>query len=539
MSRLNTALSEFREFKNRPSVKSNLSTTLNGVKKKVVILVPTTRDPQKRWRITVFLLKLVWSARASGSMVTGAFISLLTIFAEHPAQMIRALSNDPDLEAQIAEIKDAPDDKPLLATRGQNLKAEEDMYQRIAQAGPTGYSDDFPFANSRPQDIEATNTEQLQIGIASITMQIWVLLSKAVTAPDNAPDAEGRRWVKFLQQKRVVKDYQLSSEWLNQARDYISADLSIRRFMVEILLEIRRTSGIKSRIVQMIDDIGNYIQEAGMAGFFLTIKYGIETRYPTLALNEFQSDLNTVLDLMKAYKEFGERAPFMVILEESAQTKFAPGNYTLLWSYAMGVGSALDSSMANLNFTRNYLMMNYFRLGQDTVIKMEGNLDQNMANELGVTSGQVEAVRALLNQEGTTKTPGNMPNKSFVVSDVLFDDEGAEGGASSDEEERAKPPIRRGRERSRSRPPVQPPPRQVITPAMKKQPSAEAKNIFAGKVSKIMAASKNRRQDLEDEGYNESRQNDEDIEQIRPTRSQLVYTNTSKGRTDMDVMNDA
>uniref|UniRef100_A0AAU7E3A7 Nucleocapsid n=1 Tax=Lophuromys rat paramyxovirus TaxID=3141883 RepID=A0AAU7E3A7_9MONO len=430
MSRLNQALSEFREFKNKSTVKGNLNTALGGIRKKVVILVPNTQSPIKRWRITMFLLKLAWSVKASGSVITGAFLSLLTIFAEHPAQMIRALSNDPDLEAQIVEVKDTNDDEPALATRGNRMDKEEQVYKEIAKAGPSGQGDAYPFARGKEDDLVVKTTEDLQIAIASITLQIWVLLTKAVTAPDNAPDAENRRWVKFLQQRRVDKDYQLASGWLSFARETIAGDLSIRRFMVEILLEIRRSTGVKSRIIQMIEDVGNYIQEAGMAGFLLTIKYGIETRYPTLALNEFQGDLSTVLELMKAYKDFGERAPFMVILEESAQTKFAPGNFPLLWSYAMGVGSALDASVSNLNYMRSYLMMNYFRLGQDTVIKMEGNLDPLTASELGVTPEQAAAVRNVLSKEINTKPSGSMPNKSFVVSDLEVPEE------EEDEEEK-------------------------------------------------------------------------------------------------------
>ncbi|UQM99613.1 nucleocapsid protein [Meliandou lophuromys virus] len=418
MSRLNQALNDFREFKNKSTAKGSLNTALGGIRKKVVILVPNTQSPVKRWRITLFLLKLAWSIKSSGSVITGAFLSLLTIFAEHPAQMIRALSNDPDLEAQIIEVKDAEDDEPSLATRGNKLDKEEKVYKEIAKAGPSGQGDSYPFARHKEEDIAVKTTEDLQVAIASVTLQIWVLLTKAVTAPDNAPDAENRRWVKFLQQRRVDRDYQLSSGWLSFARETIAGDLSIRRFMVEILLEIRRSTGVKSRIIQMIEDVGNYIQEAGMAGFFMTIKYGIETRYPTLALNEFQGDLATVLELMRAYKEFGERAPFMVILEESAQTKFAPGNFPLLWSYAMGVGSALDASVSNLNYMRSYLMMNYFRLGQDTVIKMEGNLDPLVAAELGVTADQALAVKGVLAKDIQTKTTGTVPNKSFVVSEI-------------------------------------------------------------------------------------------------------------------------
>ncbi|BBG92168.1 nucleocapsid protein, partial [Feline paramyxovirus 163] len=254
------------------------------------------------------------------------------------------------------------------------------------------------------------------------------LLTKAVTSPDTARDSEQKRWIKFLQQRRVDADYKLQNRWLDIARVKMASDISIRRFMVEILIEVRRSTGVKGRIIEMIADVGNYIEETGMAGFFLTIKYGIETRYPALALNEFQGDLTTVMNLMKTYKSLGEKAPFLVILEDSAQTKFAPGNYPLLWSYAMGIGTTLDRAMNNLNFNRGYLEPGFFRLGQDVVNSSEGSVDNMMAKELNLTQEQILSLKAMIknNDQALNQSGGSQRRLGFsstspfeITSDIL------------------------------------------------------------------------------------------------------------------------
>ncbi|UOL48926.1 nucleocapsid protein [Wufeng Myotis altarium paramyxovirus 1] len=396
MSGIFEALRDLKDFKNGPIKTGLLHGSLNGIRKKVIIPVPANTTPAGRWAALKFLLALVWSGKASGAVSTGAFLSLLTFFAEQPSQMLKTLINDPDLEAHIVELTMGDDMAPKFASRGLDMSQQQTKYQEIAKAGPKQLSEPDPFARPDVWKSEIRTTEELQKVVNTVTMQIWILLTKAVTAPDTARESEQKRWIKFIQQRRVSDLYRLKNEWLNIARDKISADISIRRLMVAILIAINKSSGVKSRLLQAIADIGNYISETGMAGFFLTIKFGIETRYPVLALNEFQGDLTTMINLMKLYKEQGDNAPYLVILEESVQTKFAPGMYPILWSFAMGVGVALDKSMNNLNFNRPFLDPNYFRLGQETVHRMEGNVDTRMAESLGLTQDQIDNLRDLV-----------------------------------------------------------------------------------------------------------------------------------------------
>ncbi|UOL48934.1 nucleocapsid protein [Jingmen Myotis davidii paramyxovirus 1] len=408
MTNLFDALKDLKDFKNGPVKGGTLHGSLGGIRKKVIIPVPSDNNPTSRWNSLKFLLNLTWSGKASGAVSTGAFLSLLTFFAEQPSQMLKTLIDDPDLEAHIIDMSVNPELVPKFASRGLDMTVQETKYFEIARSGPSPGIDANPFARQETYDTEIRTTEELQKAISTVTIQIWILLTKAVTAPDTAKESEQKRWIKFVQQKRVDEFYKLKNDWLKFAREKISSDISVRRLMVTILITINKSSGTKSRLLQAISDIGNYISEAGMASFFLTIKYGIETKYPTLALNEFQGDLTTMMQLMKLYKEQGDIAPYLVILEESVQTKFAPGMYPILWSYAMGVGVALDKSMNNLNFNRTFLDANFFRLGQETVHRLEGNIDTKMAESLGLTEDQVSGLKELVKGE-TNKAVTSAP----------------------------------------------------------------------------------------------------------------------------------
>lgn len=446
MAQLIEGLSNFRLFKNNPPKSGILSNVLGGIRKKVIILIPGTSDPELRWDLLVLTLMLIWSHTSPGSVITGAFFTLLSLFADQPAQLLRTVGNDPDIEAQFIEVTLTGKGDLKLSSRGADLSEQKRKYEEIAAAGPERESDPNPFAKLKIRDFTVRTTELLQQAVGTVTLQIWILLTKAVTAPDTARDSEQRRWIKYIQQKRADDEFRLKSRWLDVARNRIASDISVRRLMVEILVEINKIQGTKSRIVEMIADVGNYIAETGMAGFHLTIKYGIETRYPALALNEFQSDLTTLIQLMKLYQEQGEKAPYLVLLEDSVQTKFSPGNYPLLWSYAMGVGTAIDRAMNGLNYNRPYLEPGYFKLGQDIVNKMEGSVDTKIAAELGLTGEQIAELKSITQAGGQERSvaPSRSRTSRFVpVTVSTLEDKSSTSSSdeSDDDVPRPKPTI--------------------------------------------------------------------------------------------------
>ncbi|QZU27222.1 nucleocapsid protein [Boe paramyxovirus] len=414
-------IKEFKHFKNNPYKSGILHPSLSGIKQKVIVLVPGDQNINARWRLLLLSLGLIWSYMSPESVIIGAYLTLLTLFSDQPALMLKSMTNDPDIEVQLLDVVLSDTDEIKFSSRGMDLKDQEEAYAIMAESGPDQQSDANPFITESVYTKTIPNVSKFQDAISSVTLQVWVLLSKAVTAPDTARDSEQRRWVKYLQQRRVKSEYKLKPKWLDVARDKMAENISVRRLMVEILIEINRATGSKSRIIEMIADVGNYVAETGMAGFFLTIKYGLETRYPALALNEFQGDLSTLQQLMQLYKEQGERAPYLVLLEDSVQTKFAPGNYPLIWSYAMGVGTSLDKSMNNLNFNRNYLEPLFFKLGQDTVTKLEGNIDRSIAKELNLDESQIQNLKDVVRPDLTQQAQSGFRSKTshFAIEPIL------------------------------------------------------------------------------------------------------------------------
>ncbi|WJL29498.1 nucleocapsid protein [Ninorex virus] len=409
----------------RPSAATAALTT------KIAVYNPASRRNTVRWDIILFCMKIIQAAAASVALKIGAAITLLSSYAENPGAMIRSLINDPDIEVVIVDVADFVGGVPDLQRRGQAADRQQRNFRDLV--GNVNIDDAFIHPNVLGTRMEATS--RLNNAIASILAQIWILITKAVTAPDTAEESEAKRWAKYVQQRRVDPMYQLTVNWLRVMRELMSRELSVRKYMVEILIDVKRSGGERGRIAEMIADIGNYVEEAGMAGFFLTVKYGVEMRYPFLAYNDFQADLAKVRSLMREYEEIGAKAPYLVLLENAQQTRFAPGNYSLLWSFAMGVGMALDRSMGALNINRTYLEPLYFRLGQELAKARSGTVDKKLAEELRLTDAQIDDLRDLMIElsagRGEAQQPvreGRFNVAGDLLPDIQEDDDDQLGG---------------------------------------------------------------------------------------------------------------
>lgn len=389
MSDIFNETQSFRNYQSNLGRDGRASAATTTLTTKVRIFVPANNNPNLRWRLTLFLMDVVRSPASAESMKVGAGISLVSMYAEKPGALVRALLNDPDVEAIIIDVYGFDEGIPIMERRGDKATDDMDSLRKIVKAAHDFSRGRSLFVDQRVQDIVMSDMGSFVNAITSIETQIWILIAKAVTAPDTAEESEGRRWAKYVQQKRVNPLFLISPQWINDMRSLIAASLSLRKFMVELLMEAKKGRGTKGRIMEIVSDIGNYVEETGMAGFFATIKFGLETKFPALALNELQSDLNTMKSLMILYRSIGPKAPFMVLLEDSIQTKFAPGSYPLLWSFAMGVGTTIDRAMGALNINRSYLEPVYFRLGQQSAKHQAGNVDKEMAEKLGLTEDQI------------------------------------------------------------------------------------------------------------------------------------------------------
>ncbi|ACL97353.1 nucleocapsid protein [Nariva virus] len=438
-----SALKDFKEAKLCIKTDKIAKGAITAIKRKVAVIVPGQEGSKPRWKLLKMLLGVIWSDEASPSVITGALLSMIALMSENPASMVRRLCTDPDLSITIVEFTLNAEGEPVFASRGVNYQEQMAQYMRMANNPPGRAQNDVPFEDEDAWEQDDIPMDEFMVANMTVQIQLWTLLIKAVTAPDTARDGELRRWIKYAQQRRVVSFYKLNTIWLNITRGHLAADLSVRRFMVRTLIEIQRMGGNKGRLLEAIADIGNYIEESGLAGFHLTIRYGIETRYSALALNEFQGDLATIERLMKMYLEMGPSAPYMVLLEESVQTKFAPGNYPLLWSYAMGVGAALDRAMANLNFNRPYLDHGLFRLGQRVVRQMEGSVDQHMARELGMTSEDHGRLQRMIQGMGTRGAGDIDEYQQGEFQVASLDDDEPKSGQSAKQVQSQRPTLLR------------------------------------------------------------------------------------------------
>nr|AYR16876.1 nucleoprotein [Morbillivirus ceti] len=423
MATLLRSLALFKRNKDRTPIIAGSGGAIRGIKHVIIVPVPGDSSITTRSRLLDRLVRLAGDPYISGPKLTGVMISILSLFVESPSQLIQRITDDPDVSIRLVEVVQS--EKSLsgltFASRGANMEDEADDYFSIQAAGEGDTRGTNWFENKEIVDIEVQDPEEFNILLASILAQIWILLAKAVTAPDTAADSEMRRWIKYTQQRRVVGEFRLDKGWLDAVRNRIAEDLSLRRFMVALILDIKRTPGNKPRIAEMICDIDTYIVEAGLASFILTIKFGIETMYPALGLHEFSGELTTIESLMNLYQQMGETAPYMVILENSIQNKFSAGSYPLLWSYAMGVGVELENSMGGLNFGRSYFDPAYFRLGQEMVRRSAGKVSSSLAAELGITAEDaklVSEIAAQANDDRANRAIGPRQNQiSFLHPD--------------------------------------------------------------------------------------------------------------------------
>nr|AFC87751.1 nucleocapsid protein [Peste des petits ruminants virus] len=453
MATLLKSLALFKRNKDKAPTASGSGGAIRGIKNVIIVPIPGDSSIITRSRLLDRLVRLAGDPDINGSKLTGVMISMLSLFVESPGQLIQRITDDPDVSIRLVEVVQSTRSQSGLtfASRGADLDNEADMY--FSTEGPSSGSKKNWFENREIIDIEVQDAEEFNMLLASILAQVWILLAKAVTAPDTAADSELRRWVKYTQQRRVIGEFRLDKGWLDAVRNRIAEDLSLRRFMVSLILDIKRTPGNKPRIAEMICDIDNYIVEAGLASFILTIKFGIETMYPALGLHEFAGELSTIESLMNLYQQLGEVAPYMVILENSIQNKFSAGAYPLLWSYAMGVGVELENSMGGLNFGRSYFDPAYFRLGQEMVRRSAGKVSSVIAAELGITAEEAKLVSEIASQTGDERTVrGTGPRQAQVSFLQHKTDEGESPTPATREEVKAAIPNgSEGRDTKRTR----------------------------------------------------------------------------------------
>lgn len=401
---------------------------LETLRPSIRVFVANNNDPTIRAKLLLFNLRILMSNNARESHKTGALLSMFSLPAAAMRNHIKLAMRSPEANIEIVEINGfegrtfqiIPDARSTLS------RAEVLAYAALAEDMPDTLNRGTPFINADIEDMSYDETEAFLDLCYSVLMQAWIVTCKCMTAPDQPPVSIDKRLAKYQQQGRINPRYILQPEARRLIQNAIRRSMVVRHFLTSELQMAQSKSLFANRYYAMVGDIGKYIEHSGMGGFFLTLKYGLGTRWPTLALAAFSGELAKLKALMIHYQNLGPAARYMALLESPQLMSFAPAEYPLMYSYAMGIGTVLDANMKNYAFGRSYLNPQYFQLGVETARKQQGAVDNRTAEDLGMTPADKAELTATLAKLTLGKhAAGRQP----LLDPFAGADGGAAGGA--------------------------------------------------------------------------------------------------------------
>nr|UWX07991.1 nucleocapsid protein [Avian paramyxovirus 14] len=382
----------------QPQKKRVDATGTSLLKVTIPVCITMSDEMEERYALAMLAMRWISSANAPDAVRIGAMITVLSLHAGNMRSHAMLAARSPDSEIQILEVEEIDNDNKTIRFSGRSGVPDGRARQLFALAIDTmsGCANGSPFINGGiEQNPPGDMTELLEM-IHSMAAQVWIAAMKSMTAPDSATESEARRTAKYAQQGRINKATLVHPAVRAEFTRLVRKAMVLRAFMIQEIRRASSMSGEHSRYYAMVGDMGAYFRNQGLASFFLTLRFGVGTRFPALAISALSADLKKVKSLIKLYQQKGDNAAFMAFLEDPQMMDFAPGNYTLLYSYAMGVGSILESSVGKYQFARTFLNETFFRLGIDTAQKHQSSLDEETANELGLTKEARQSVKELV-----------------------------------------------------------------------------------------------------------------------------------------------
>ncbi|AHH02035.1 nucleoprotein [Sosuga virus] len=362
----------------------------------IKVFVINTPDPNLRYRMMCFCLRLVVSNSARTGQRHGALMTLLSLPTAVMQNHFRTAERSPDCQIERIEVdgfepgtyRIRPNARTPL-TVGEVVALEE-----MADDIPEALANNTPFIDANTEMEDCDETEKFLEAIYSTLIQVWIMVCKSMTNFDQPTGSDERRVAKYQQQGRLNQHYLLQGEVRRRIQVAIRESLPIRQFLVNELQIASNQGPITGKYYAMVADIGKYIMNAGMGGFFMTIRFALGQKWPPLALAAFSGEIVKIKSLMLQYRRLGERAKYMALLEMSEMMDFAAANFPLLYSYAMGIGSVQDPQMRGYAFGRPYLNAAFYQLGVETANQQQGSVDKEMAEELGLTEADKRAMAA-------------------------------------------------------------------------------------------------------------------------------------------------
>ncbi|AUJ87602.1 nucleoprotein [avian paramyxovirus 20] len=381
------------------------------------VCVTLSQEPSERWNLACLNLRWLASDAATLPMKQGAILSLLSLHSDNMRAHASLAARSADASLAILEVDEVDFNNAVLRFNPRSGVSDRRAQQLlgIADDMPKTCSNSHPFVDDDTEFNEPLDLAETIERIRGVAAQVWVAAIKCMTAPDTAAESELKRLARFQQQGRLSKRVMVHSSIRTEFLRVVRSSLVIRQFMVAEFKRAASLGGETSQYYAMVGDISLYVKNSGLTAFFLTLRFGIGTHYPTLAMSVFSGELKKMAALIKLYKMKGENAAYMAFLEDSDMGNFAPANYSTLYSYAMGVGTVLEASVAKYQYAREFVSESHFRLGVETAQSQQGMLDEKVAQEMGLSEEARRHVRALVAAvDTTTPVPQQSVQPAFM-----------------------------------------------------------------------------------------------------------------------------
>nr|BEV25266.1 nucleoprotein [Orthoavulavirus newyorkense] len=399
----------------KPTGSSVLGEKGDTLKVEIPVFVLNSDNPEDRWNFTVFCLRVAVSEDANRPLRQGALISLLCAHSQVMKNHVAIAGKQDEALIVVLEIDTINDGVPVFNNRSGVTEERAQRFAMIAQALPRACANGTPFTAQGAEDDPVEDITDALDRILSIQAQVWVTVAKSMTAYETADESEQKRLTKYVQQGRVQKKCIIYPVCRSMLQQIIRQSLAVRRFIVSELKRARNTAGGTSTYYNFVADVDSYIRNAGLTAFFLTLKYGVNTKTSVLALSSLAGDLQTVKQLMRLYKAKGDDAPYMTILGDGDQMRFAPAEYAQLYSYAMGMASVIDKGTSRYQYARDFLNPSFWRLGVEYAQTQGSNINEEMASELKLSPTARKMLTTAVTKAATGSSDYSVPQHTAGV----------------------------------------------------------------------------------------------------------------------------
>nr|QKN89213.1 nucleocapsid protein [Human respirovirus 3] len=402
----------------------------------IFALGPTITDDNEKMTLALLFLSHSLDNEKQHAQRAGFLVSLLSMAYANPELYLTTNGSNADVKYVIYMIE-----KDLKRQKygGFVVKTREMIYEKTTDwifGSDLDYDQETMLQNGRNNSTieDLVHTFGYPSCLGAIIIQIWIVLVKAITSISGLRKGFFTRLEAFRQDGTVQAGLVLSGDTVDQIGSIMRSQQSLVTLMVETLITMNTSRNDLTTIEKNIQIVGNYIRDAGLASFFNTIRYGIETRMAALTLSTLRPDINRLKALMELYLSKGPRAPFICILRDPIHGEFAPVNYPAIWSYAMGVAVLQNRAMELYVTGRSYLDIDMFQLGQAVARDAEAQMSSTLEDELGVTHEAKESLKRHIRNINSSDTSFHKPTGGSAI-EMAIDEEPEQFENRADQEQ--------------------------------------------------------------------------------------------------------